>query len=285
MSLESELYRACEILAHARVRVAFTGAGVSAESGIPTFRGENGLWQEVSPEEFGTPWGILEVLRTSPTRFLKLIRRISEIVLNAQPNPAHITLAEWERLGVLKGVVTQNVDDLHEAGGTRTLYKLHGDLYRWRCLGCGEVQRFQRNHLKDLVHNLTHLHHLSQLLELLPRCSFCSGWLRPDVVLFGETLPPYEVAGALALLKDCDALLIVGSSGVVEPAAGMARRVAECGGTLIEINLEPGAFTPYCEVHLFGPCGEILPRLFRLLKESFPHTAPEFNLADSTLPH
>lgn len=262
--LRYELERAAELLVRARVRVAFTGAGVSAESGIPTFRGKEGLWEQVSPEEFGTPWGVAELLRKTPERFFQFLRRVGEILFSAQPNPAHKTLGSWEQMGFLQGVVTQNVDDLHEAGGSRTLFKLHGDLFRWRCLSCSRTYRFQRSHLEGILAELLHLQSLRELLAALPRCS-CGGFLRPDVVLFGEALPPEEVQGALSLLSECDALIIVGSSGVVEPAAGMARMVAERGGKLIEVNLEPGAFTPFAEVHLFGPAGTLLPMLSRTL--------------------
>lgn len=254
--------QAVEILLEARGAVAFTGAGVSAESGIPTFRGEGGIWKEVPPEEFGTPWGIAHLIRTAPERLFKMLRRIGEILLSAEPNPAHKTLGSWEEKGILKGVVTQNVDDLHELGGTKNIYKLHGDLFRWRCLTCGAIRRFQRKDLQELLERITRsFRHLFDLLELLPHCEGCGALMRPDVVLFGEPLPPQEVAGALHLLEQCDVLLVIGTSGVVEPAAGMARMVHNRGGILIEVNLEPGALTPYSQVHLFGEAGEILPAL------------------------
>lgn len=251
------------ILAASRRIVAFTGAGVSAESGIPTFRDAGGLWERVSPEEFGTPWGIADLVRRRPDRLVEVLAELAGVVLEAEPNPAHQTIGALERAGRLAGVVTQNVDDLHERGGTRTIRKLHGDLGRFRCLGCDRTDMRSREALAAIVRGLTATAALTadQLLAAAPRCPSCRALERPDVVLFGEMLPESEVEGARRLLADADCLLVVGTSGSVEPAASFARTVVRGGAPMIEINLAPTDLTPLATVSLFAPAGEILPEL------------------------
>ena len=251
--------KARDLIRNAHRIVAFTGSGISAESGIPTFRGEGGIWNTVSVEEFGTPQGVAYLLTRAPDRLLRYLSQMGELVLKAQPNPAHLALAHLEKLGKLLGVITQNVDDLHEQAGTKTVFKLHGDLFRWRCLHCSHTFSFTRQKLLDLLHAMEEK---KQIVPLLPRCS-CGGFLRPDVVLFGEALPSEAIAGSIGLLQKCDLLLIVGTSGVVEPAASLARQTLYRGVPAIEINRESTPYSSICSVSLLGKAGEILPQLIR----------------------
>jgi NAD-dependent deacetylase len=252
---------AVSLLKRSRKIVAFTGAGISAESGLPVFRGPGGIWEEVDVEEFGTPWGIGRVLREAPERLFIRLKKVAEQFFNALPNPAHIALGRGEEEGIVLGVVTQNVDDLHEQGGTKTIFKLHGDLLKWRCIRCGKKQKWDRDDLYEKIRSLFSLSSLQDILSSLPRCS-CSSLMRPDVVLFGEPLPVEEIEGAERLLREGDCLLIVGTSGVVEPAASLARMAIRRGIPAIEINREPSLYSSSLSVSLFGKAGDILPALF-----------------------
>lgn len=227
-------------LASATRVAVLTGAGVSAESGVPTFRGIGGLWEGRRVEEVASP----EAWRADPLtvwRFYEMRRRnLSEV----SPNPGHHVLARWQERFESFVLVTQNVDGLHEAAGSRNVIELHGNIWRVRCTGCG-AERMERGRLEVLP----------------PRCPRCGAPERPAVVWFGECLPeePFERATRAAL--DAETLLVVGTSAQVYPAAGLVEMTAMSGGTVIEINLEPSALAHVASITLRGLSGEILPRL------------------------
>lgn len=259
--MNGDLDKARKALAAASQAVAFTGAGISAESGIRTFRGDDGLWNEIDIEQFATPWGVKQLVETEPQRYARYLGMRARILSGAAPNPAHFALADLEAAGKLAGVVTQNIDGLHEAAGTQTIYKLHGDVLTWHCLDCGAQQRFSSAQVIGFIDAVQPAMTKEQFLALAPKCPACFGLIRPTVVLFGEMLPDAQVVGAERLLAKAECLLIVGTSGVVEPAASFARTVARRGVPTIEINLEPSELTRYATVSLFGKAGEILPEL------------------------
>ena len=257
----AEFQEAKEILRRSKRIVGFTGAGISAESGIPTFRGEGGLWSNIDIDLFGTPHGIQHLIRTDPVRLVQYLDQRARTMFEASPNPAHQTLADLEKNGRCLGVVTQNVDDLHGAGGSKRIYKLHGDLVTWVCLKCRHRHPFGADRILALIDTIQQVTTPNELLALLPTCDFCDGYVRPSVVLFTEMLPQAEIAGATDILSQTDCLLIIGTSGAVEPAASFARDVARRGVPTIELNMEPSELTHYATVSLFGPAGKLLPAL------------------------
>jgi len=240
MSLE----RAAEIILSSRYLIALTGAGISAESGIPTFRGKGGLWEKYRPEELATP----EAFARNPKLVWEWYAWRINLIQNAQPNPAHIALAELEKLGVLKVVITQNVDNLHERAGTKNLIKIHGDIFTVWCIKCSYEEK------------------ISETPRDLPiRCPKCGGLMRPGVVWFGEPIPPNVLTRVYEEAERADAILVIGTSGVVMPAGAIPRIVKGNGGKIIEINIEETVITPIADVSLRGKAGEILPSVLEII--------------------
>ncbi len=231
---------AVDLIRRSRYLVAFTGAGVSAESGIPTFRGDGGLWRRFRPEELATP----EAFRRDPVRVWEWYRWRMELIRRAEPNPAHIVLAEMEKSGLLKALITQNVDGLHQRAGSRNVIELHGNIWRVRCTGCGRVKTLTKPPER-----------------IPPLCEACGGLLRPDVVWFGEPLPPAEWEKALAEASFSDVMLVIGTSGVVMPAGMLPWMVKEHGGSVIEINPEYTAISEIADVKISMKAGEAMRRL------------------------
>jgi NAD-dependent deacetylase len=217
------LAEAAKLLARSKFAIAFTGAGVSAESGVPTFRGKNGLWKTYRAEELSTP----EAFRRDPYIVWEFYKWRMWKILRARPNPAHYALAELERMGILRAVITQNVDNLHREAGTKNLIELHGNIFRVRCTSCN-----YRENLKETGR-------LEKFLteKGLPRCPKCGSLLRPDVVWFGEPLPREALEEAFSLAERADLVLVIGTSGVVYPAAYIPYIVKERGGRVVEINI------------------------------------------------
>ena len=246
------LSHAAKILARSRFAIAFTGAGISAESGVPTFRGSNGLWKRYRPEELATP----EAFKRDPSLVWEFYRWRMRRILDAKPNPAHHALAELERMGILKAVITQNVDDLHREAGTRNLIELHGNIFRVRCVSC------------DYGENLKESGKVWEFVKSrdLPKCPRCGSLLRPDVVWFGEALPRDALEEAFQLAEKADAVIVVGTSGVVYPAAYIPHIVKEHGSRVIEVNVERSGITPIADVFLRGKAGEVLPKLVELVR-------------------
>jgi len=227
-------------LAASKSAVAFTGAGVSAESGVPTFRGAGGLWERYRPEELATP----EAFERDPVLVWRWYKWRQELIYAADPNPAHLALAELERLGVLKAVITQNVDGLHRKAGSRRVVELHGNIWRVRCTSCGREFPVEK-----------------PVGEIPPRCPICGGLLRPAVVWFGEPLPRGAWGEALSLASSADFMLVVGTSGAVYPAAHIPR-IAKRNGAVIAV-VDPGetALDDIADFKIRGKAAEILPRL------------------------
>jgi NAD-dependent deacetylase len=227
--------------------VALTGAGISAESGVPTFRGSGGLWRNYSPEKLATP----EAFAQDPRLVWAWYDWRRRVIRKAEPNPGHRALAELERrkTGTTGAsgsftLVTQNVDGLHDRAGSRNIVKLHGDIWRVRCLGCGTEARNEEVPLGDLP----------------PRCR-CGALLRPGVVWFGEPLPPGEWERAVEASTQAEVFLVIGTSAVVYPAAGLAEVAREAGAKLAVVNPERTPLDPVADWVLHGPSGELLPRL------------------------
>jgi len=238
---------AAKLLARSRFAIAFTGAGISAESGVPTFRGPGGLWKHYRAEELATP----EAFRRDPHLVWEFYRWRMRLIMGTKPNAAHRALAELERMGILKAVITQNVDDLHREAGTERLIELHGNIFRVRCTNCGYREYLKETgRLEEFVRE-----------KSLPKCPECGSLLRPDVVWFGEPLPREEIDKAFSLAERADVVLVIGTSGVVYPAAYIPQIVKETGGRVIEINTERSGITPIADVFIRGKAGEVMESL------------------------
>lgn len=240
--------RAAELVAGASCGVALTGAGISAESGIPTFRGEGGLWRQYDPVKVATLDRFLE----NPEQYWRVARERGPAVLAAAPNPGHRALVELEAAGHIGAVVTQNTDGLHQDAGSKSVIELHGSGRRVRCLHCGVVES-----RVDVQARLAR--------EMPPRCLVCGGAvMKPTVVFFGEEMPAAAVAQAFELARTADLMLVVGSSLVVFPAAEVPIVAARAGVPIVLINAEPTPIDELAEVVIHGRAGEVLPEIARL---------------------
>lgn len=230
----------------ARHVAVLTGAGVSAESGVPTFRdAQTGLWARYRPEELATP----EAFRRNPELVLEWYAWRRELVTKTQPNPGHYALAEMERRLPRLTLITQNVDGLHQQAGSGERFpviELHGNIQRFCCL--------------DAHHPIEHW---PETGERLPRCPQCGSPLRPDVVWFGEMLPPQAIEAAWQAARSCDLFFSIGTSGLVEPAASLPFVALRHGAVVVEINLDPTPLTSATTYAFAGPSGEILPALLK----------------------
>lgn len=227
---------------HAESVVVLTGAGVSAESGIPTFRGAGGMWRERRPEDLASPEGF----ERDPRLVWEWYDWRRGVIAAAQPNPAHLAIAELERRKPRFTLVTQNVDGLHQRAGSRNVLMLHGDIWTVRCLHCGRERRDGR----------------VPLPEIPPRCE-CGGLLRPGVVWFGEMLPARVWERAEEAVRSAEVALVVGTSAVVYPAEGLLPLAKASGARVIECNMEETPFSAELDRSFRGLAGEILPKLIR----------------------
>jgi len=241
--------RAAELLSAARRGVAFTGAGASAESGIPTFRGAGGLWTKYDPVKVAS----IDSFMQDPTAYWMVSKERGGIALAARPNPGHLALVALEAAGVLVAIVTQNTDGLHQASGSRRVVEVHGSSRTVQCLDCGT--RESRAVVQARL-----------AVQMPPLCKSCGGlFLKPTVVLFGEPMPLPAMHEALALAQSADVMLVVGSSLVVHPAADIPLAAVRAGASLIIINTEPTPFDSLAEVVIHGRAGEVLPEILTLL--------------------
>lgn len=239
--------RVREVAAALRGRrmMAFTGAGISVESGIPPFRGPGGLWTRYDPAAFE-----IDAFLARPGECWRLIKEIFfDFLGKAAPNPAHLALAELERAGLLAGIVTQNIDNLHQEAGSRVVHEFHGNMRHLRCLDCGTLVPAAG----------------FDLSQLPPFCA-CGGLLKPDFIFFGEAIPAQAHAASLDLARSCEACLVIGTTGEVMPACGVPLAAKRHGALVVEINVKPSAYTGETSDHfLQGRAGETLGALARAL--------------------
>jgi NAD-dependent deacetylase len=232
--------QAREWLEQAQSLAVLTGAGISAESGLPTFRGPGGLWRNHRPEQLATP----EAFHRDPKLVWEWYEWRRSVHAKCEPNAGHRALAELERRKDSFLLVTQNVDALHERAGSRSVAHLHGSLWRVRCIACGKEEPNEQVSLSPLP----------------PECK-CGGMLRPAVVWFGEPLPEQELSRAVTAAQAAQLFLVVGTSSVVYPAAALPRLALEHGARVIEVNPEATELTRLADISLRGTAGEILPQL------------------------
>lgn len=237
--------RARTLLRHSRRAVALTGAGHSTPSGIPDFRSPGtGLWSRIDPMEVASIHSFVR----DPHRFFEWFTEMGDQMMSAEPNPAHYALAELEERGILRAVVTQNIDGLHQKAGSRCVLELHGNSKTATCLSCGR-QTEGATLLRDFCES-----------GQVPHCS-CGGLIKPDVVLFGEMLPPKVLEKAQEEIVRCDLLLVVGSSLTVSPAAQLPWLAIHAGAALIVCNLGETWADEYAEVVLRQDVAVSLPAL------------------------
>ena len=240
---------AAHLVAGARHGLALTGAGVSAESGIQTFRGEGGLWTKYDPVRVSS----IESFLSDPAAYWAVSKERGHIALAARPNAGHLALASLETAGHLDAVVTQNTDGLHRDAGSKHVIELHGSGRTVECLDCG--RREPRAEVQTRLDT-----------EMPPRCRHCGGArLKPTVVLFGEAMPQDEMQQAFELASRADVMLVVGTSLVVFPAADVPLVALRAGARMIVVNAEPTPFDGYAEVVIHGRSGEVLPEIVRLI--------------------
>jgi len=238
---------AAEVLSHATSVAVLTGAGVSAESGVPTFRASDGLWEGHRIEDVASPEGF----GRNPGLVWQFYNARRANVATVEPNPAHTFLAELEDLFPKAfTLVTQNVDGLHQLAGSRNVLELHGSLRRTRCTVCEEVRDQFLDPLADM-----------------PTCMLCEGLLRPDIVWFGEMLPQDIWRAAVQATTSCEVFLVVGTSAVVHPAAGLIKLAQTAGAKVVEANLTSTVASDSVDIGLYGPSGQLLPQVMKRLRE------------------
>ncbi len=238
-------------LSGARRVAVFTGAGISAESGMPTFRGNDGIWKKFKPEELATFAGF----RKNPELVWEWYRLRKQVMTAIRPNAGHEAIVALERFYRVS-VITQNVDNLHQRAGSSVVHELHGNIERNFCSGCGKFYADAALRLETVP---------------VPICPGCSGAIRPDVVWFGELLPAAEWDASVDAARWADIFFCVGTSGVVYPAASLPSVARQAGAMVVEINVEPTDLTPSMDESLFGPAGEVLPGIVKEVETLAPN--------------
>jgi NAD-dependent deacetylase len=229
---------------HPRV-VALTGAGISVESGVPSFRGAGGLWERYDPMEYAH----IQAFRRQPAKVWQLLKEMGDTISRARPNPAHYALAELEARGFLVGIITQNVDNLHQAAGSKRVVEYHGNALRFICDTC------KVNYPRETLD-----------FDQAPLYCHCGGLIRPDVVFFGEPIPPAAQDEAQELAQRCDLLLVIGTSGEVAPASYIPAIAKEWNAVIVDCNLEPTRLTYSIADHFLpGSAGKTLPEVIKSL--------------------
>lgn len=234
-----------EILKSATSVVFFTGAGISAESGISTFRGADGIWNKLKPEELAN----FDAFMRNPDRVWEWYQYRRQIIHQAKPNPAHLAIVEFQDYYDQVVVVTQNVDNLHRRAGSKTVYELHGNIENNYCVKCK-----RKYNSPDFTFS-----------EKVPKCE-CGGLIRPDIVWFGEMLPEDEFAASESVAEKCDIIFVVGTSAVVYPAAQIPLIAKRFSAYLVEVNIEETEISTLADYSLLGKAGDILPKVLEEVK-------------------
>ena len=236
---------AAALIKRSKKTVALTGAGVSTESGIPDFRGKDGLWSKYDPFEYGT----LGAFLNNPPKIWQMLAELLDVV-DAKPNGGHLGLTSLEEMGLLAGIITQNIDSLHQKSGSINVVEFHGSMESFTCIDCGE------KYLLQYVRKTT----------LPPSCRSCGKILKPDIVFFDEMIPESVLQSTQNLLAGTEVLLVAGTSCQVQPAASIPYQVHESGGKIIEINQEL-ALNGLATVYLQGSFAAVMEKLVTQLNE------------------
>lgn len=250
--MKSDIGKLAEKIAERGKHIVFTGAGISTESGIPDYRSQGGIWDQYRPVYF-------DEFMSSKTSRIEYWRQKNEMyhgLVKAKPNPAHMALFELHEMGLLDGVITQNIDDLHRVSGIPEdkIIELHGNTRRIRCMSCGEICDEAEAHARVAAG------------DTAPECS-CGGYLKPDTISFGQSMPVYEVQRSVELAKGCDLFLVVGSTLLVQPAASMPVYAKRAGAFLGIINLSETPCDGMADVLIQEKAGEALPALVAAVRK------------------
>jgi NAD-dependent protein deacetylase/lipoamidase len=251
----SDLEAAAAILREASYAISLVGAGISAESGVPTFRGEGGLWKKYGEPDTRGYQRFLEDPADWWRQALERRKSMPELgaaLETAEPNPAHVALAELERMGLMRHVITQNIDDLHQRAGTTSISEIHGNRYKARCIECNDRREAREVDFENF--------HAGP-----PHCPKCGGLVKNDTVMFGEPIPRDVLAECYLQTERCDAMFLIGTSAVVYPAADFPVQALRQGAKLVEINPEETQLSPLCDVVFRAPAGQVLPAIVESL--------------------
>ena len=227
--------------------VVLTGAGISAESGVPTFRGKEGLWGKFKPEQLAS----MDAFMSNPKIVWEWYNWRRELIAKVKPNAGHVALVNLENMIAEFTLVTQNVDNLHVLAGSKSILELHGNIYRNKCMDCSALYEDEG----DINP------------ERIPTCSLCNGKIRPDIVWFGEMLDSDIINRAFLKAEEAELFFVVGTSALVHPAATLPIVAQQHGAILVEINVERTALSDIVDFHFEGKSGQFLPKLVELLKE------------------
>ncbi len=237
--MENRIKEVAKIIKDSKYTIAFTGAGISVESGIPPFRGHDGLWSKYDPIVLD-----INYFHANTLESWKVIREIFyDFFGKAKPNAAHQVLATFEKKGLIKSIITQNIDNLHQEAGSKTVYEFHGTAHTMVCLKCGKKYNSSDINLNNLP----------------PKCIECKGVLKPDFIFFGEGIPEFAHYKSFEEAEKCDVFIVIGTTGEVMPASMLPHAAYQNGAIIIEINPEESLFTnKVTQIHLKGKAGEIL---------------------------
>jgi NAD-dependent deacetylase len=242
MSESESISKIKDLIANSKHLVAFTGAGISQESGIPTYRGSGGLWTKYDPGKYAN----IEYFMKEPEYYWNFFKDVRYPALkNAKPNRAHVALAALEKNGIIKELITQNIDDLHQMAGQSRVIELHGNTRKTLCLDCGMTLT-----MDEVYEKLSH--------ELPPRCE-CGGTLKPNVVFFGEQLPQSALVEAERAARSCDLFLVIGSSLVVYPASNFPVVAKASGAALVIVNVDPTPLDDLADVVVNDKASQVIP--------------------------
>lgn len=248
MVTEDKIKAAVKLLSNSKYAIAFTGAGISVESGIPPFRGADGLWSKYDPNVLD-----LNNFYLNPIDSWKVIKEIFyDFFGAAKPNAAHLALAELEELGIVKSVITQNIDNLHTEAGSKEVYEFHGNSRMLVCPYCAKEYVAAEVNLNDIV----------------PLCDSCHAVLKPDFIFFGESIPPQAYQKSVEAAEKADLVLIIGSTGEVAPASMIPSIAKQNGAKIIEINPERSLFTDsITDLFLQGKATEVMSSINQFIKQ------------------
>ncbi|MDO8123918.1 MAG: NAD-dependent deacylase [Candidatus Hermodarchaeota archaeon] len=248
--LDEKIQQVAQMISTSTSTVALTGAGVSTKSGIPDFRGPDGLWTKVDPAKFASINGFL----SDPRGWWEMALEMAPTIMNAKPNPSHIMLAKLEKMGLLDCLITQNVDGLHQIAGSKNVIEVHGSLFSATCTVC-QIQ-VDRKHLENAMRKR----------QIPIMCPTCGGLLKLDTVFFGEALPQKALGVAVEAARKCELMLAVGSYLVVYPVATLPTIATQSGAKFIIINQEPTPLDQMADLVFHAEAGETLTQIVKAIK-------------------
>lgn len=244
----SKLKEAARLIKKSKKTICLTGAGISVPSGIPDFRSPGGIWEKFNPLEVATA----EAIRYSPRKVWEFIVETHLILIKAKPNEAHFTLTKLEKKNLLAGIITQNIDSLHQLAGSENIVEYHGNFREFYCMSCKK-----KYGLKDLFTS-------NKPIIIPPRCE-CEGIIRPNVVFFGENIPIKAISKTRKFINDAELILIIGTSGEVAPASLIPRQIKDQGGKIIEINLGKSSFGTLSDLKFTESADIVLPEILKTI--------------------